>query len=217
MYTKFLAIILLSVFLSGCAGMGYVITPRPEAGTYHKVQKGETLWHISKFYGTEIDRIASANRLPNKEKIYVGQRLFIPGVVGQAELPNPGLLEKRSFTWPVKGRVISFYGNIEDSIKNKGIDIKARKGTSVLASRGGIVSYCDENMKGFGKTIIIDHGDGFSTVYAYNSQILVETGDRVSKKAVIAKVGTTGRATSPQLHFEVRKNKVAKNPFYYLP
>jgi len=72
-------------------------------------------------------------------------------------------------------------------------------------------------MKGFGKTIIIDHGDGFSTVYAYNSQLVVKLGDRVTRKMVIAKIGDTGRAQSPRLHFEIRKNKIPKNPFYYLP
>ena len=164
-----------------------------------------------------MESIAGVNRLPDKKKIYVGQRLFIPDAVEKPKLPSPKLLEEKSFIWPVKGSVVSFYGSIEDNIKNKGIDIRAREGSRVVASRGGEVSFCDENMKGFGKTIIIDHGDSFSTVYAYNSRILVEVGQPVTKETVIAKVGNTGRAPSPRLHFEIRKNKVPKNPFYYLP
>jgi len=186
-------------------------------GIYHRVQRGETLWGISQHYDIPLDTIAHANRLPDKRKIYVGQKLFIPTAASTAQLPKPALLDKKGFAWPVKGKVIAFYGSMEDNVKNKGIDIKARHGSNVRAARGGTVSYVDENMKGFGKTIIVDHGDGFSTVYAYNAAILVDAGDVVSKSTVIAKVGSTGRAAGPRLHFEIRKNKKARNPFYYLP
>jgi len=213
--SKLSAIILIILMFSGCAGVEHTITP--ERGTYHKVKKGETLWRISTYYDTDIKTIAKSNRLPDKRKIYVGQLLFIPGHTKQVKLPSPELLKKEGFAWPVRGNVVSFYGSIENKIKNKGIDIKSRSGKDVVASRSGVVSFCDENMKGFGKTIIIDHGDGFSTVYAYNSQLVVKLGDRVTRKMVIAKIGDTGRAQSPRLHFEIRKNKIPKNPFYYLP
>ena len=87
----------------------------------------------------------------------------------------------------------------------------------VAASRGGKISFVDENMKGFGKTIIIDHDDGYSTVYAYNSQILVRVDQEVEKGTVIAKAGQSGRAASPRLHFEIRKKHEPQNPFYFLP
>ena len=213
---KITLLIVLIITFSGCAGMGYIAPPRT-GGAYHKVRKGETLWRISKYYGVGIGDIASANRLPDKRKIYVGQLLFIPGGIKQAAPPHSELLEEKSFIWPVKGTVVSFYGSIEDSVKNKGIDIKVRRGVSVRASRSGTISFLDENMKGFGKTVIIDHGDGFSTVYAHNAKILVGVGQKVTKKTIIAKAGDTGRARTPRLHFEIRKNKVPKNPFYYLP
>jgi len=67
-----------------------------------------------------------------------------------------------------------------------------------------------------GKTVILDHGNNFQTVYSYNSDILVKVGDLVSQNTVIAKVGRTGRARQPSLHFEVRKNGEPQNPIYYL-
>jgi septal ring factor EnvC (AmiA/AmiB activator) len=195
--------------------MGSVVAPSPkEAGLYHKVRRKETLWRISKMYGVDLERLAAANRLHDKKKIYAGQVLFIP----QAGVTSFGESAKeKSFVWPLKGKMLSFYGSSKDGVKNKGIDIKARHGEAVIASRSGKVSFVDENMKGFGKTIIIDHDDNYSTVYAYNSQIFVEVGQRVRQGTIIAKAGQSGRAPSPRLHFEIRKKHEPQNPFYFLP
>lgn len=207
---------LVLVFLSGCGGAAYITVPTPrEPGLYHKVRRGETLWRISKTYGVDLQSVARANRLPDKQKIYTDQLLFIPQeekVVDYAESTK-----ESSFIWPVKGKVLSFYGSHKDGVKNKGIDIKARHGEAVIASRSGKVSFSDENMKGFGKTIIIDHADAYSTVYAYNSQILVKVGQYVRQGTVIAKAGQSGRAPSARLHFEIRKQHKSQNPFYFLP
>ena len=72
-------------------------------------------------------------------------------------------------------------------------------------------------MKGYGKIIIIDHGDGYQSVYAYNSLNLVKNGDYVKQNQVIAKAGKGGRAVTPSLHFEIRKKDKPRNPFHYLP
>ena len=87
---------------------------------------------------------------------------------------------------------------------------------NVTASRGGKVVYCDSHLKGFGQTVIIDHMDGFQTVYSYNADIAVKVGDMVEQKDVIAKVGSSGRAREPMLHFEIRKNGEPQNPEFYL-
>lgn len=213
---KYTVIVISLFFLSGCGGMGYVTVPTPkEPGLYHKVQKGQTLWRISKMYGIDLQTIAKANRLPDKQKIYVGQFLFIPQ--RDKVIDNVNITKETSFIWPIKGKVLSFYGSYKDGVKNKGIDIKARHGEAVVASRSGRVSFIDENMKGFGKTIIIDHDDKYSTVYAYNSQVLAKVGQRVRQGSVIAKAGQSGRAASPRLHFEIRKKHKPQNPFYFLP
>lgn len=199
-------------------------------GVYHRVEKGQSLWRISKTYGVDMEEIIDINRLPDATKLNEGQLLFIPGAednikieiaplrkTESADFENIQIPDSGDFIWPVKGRVTSFYGAKKGNIKNKGIDIQAEEGTDVLASRSGVVSYCDENLKGYGKTVIIDHRDGFSSVYAHNSEILVEPGSKVKRGERIAKVGSTGRAQSPYLHFEIRKKHLTQNPFYYLP
>lgn len=91
-------------------------------------------------------------------------------------------------------------------------------GASIYASRGGTVIYTDPTGKQttYGKYIIIDHGDGYTTIYAHCSQILVSQGQTVSRGQLIGKVGDTGRVTGPHLHFEVRKDNVRQNPMNYV-
>lgn len=120
------------------------------------------------------------------------------------------------FTWPVRGEVISPFGSKVGRVVNKGIDIQAGEGADVRAAKAGRVVYCDSHLKGFGKTVILDHGDKYQTVYAYNSDILVKVGDAVERNSVIAKAGRTGRARESMLHFEIRKDGEPQNPFYYL-
>jgi lipoprotein NlpD len=117
----------------------------------------------------------------------------------------------------VEGKVISVFGMRRSSAINKGIDIQTLEGTEILAARGGKVSFIHERMPGLGRTVILDHGDGFATVYAYIGEILVHPGQNVSQRQVIARVGRSGRALVPALHFEIRRNQRPQNPFYYLP
>jgi murein DD-endopeptidase MepM/ murein hydrolase activator NlpD len=187
-------------------------------GIYHYVKSGETLWCISKMYGLDMNSIITANRISDASDIERGQRLLIPGSNrrDRAEEEKIFVSCKDFFVWPVRGAVISPYGAKMDRTKNKGIDIKADEGGSVRASRAGKVVFCDESLKGFGKTVILDHGDSFQTVYAYNSGILVNVGDTVAQNTVIAKAGSTGRAKVSCLHFEIRKDGESQNPFHYL-
>jgi len=125
--------------------------------------------------------------------------------------------KEQGFIWPLKRKVIIFYGTKKNNIKQKGINIRGRQGEKIVAARSGRVSFCSDYVKGYGKLIIIDHSDKFQTVYAHNSQNLVKQGDEVKQGTVIAKVGSTGRVSTPQLHFEIRKDSYPMNPFYYLP
>lgn len=208
-------------FLPGCAtGPHYHEDMDKPAvpGIYHEVKKGETLWYVSRIYKVDLKRIVDANRLPNASKIEVGQLIFVPEIREEARKAtalSPVKLE--SFVWPVKGVVVSYFGSTKDMTKNSGIDIEAAKGKNVLASRSGEVTFASDFMKGYGKTIIIDHQDGFQTVYTHNAQNLVGAGENVKRGSVIARVGNTGRVGKPTLHFEIRKNHKPQNPFYYLP
>ncbi len=123
---------------------------------------------------------------------------------------------KEAFAWPVRGCIISSFGDKVGRVRNKGVDISAADGSNVRAAKAGKVVYCDSYLKGFGKTVILDHGNNYQTVYSYNQEILVRVGDVVEQNTVIARVGRTGRAKEPSLHFEIRKSGEPQNPSYYL-
>jgi len=220
-----LLILLIVVTLAGCAPLPVIkepkeVLPAPKrGGVYHKVAKGETLWRISRNYGVDIETIVESNGLSDAQHIKAGQQIFIPtGPVRPVPKVEPSpVYSKEDFIWPVRGRVISYFGEKRDSIPNKGIDIQARDGMTVAASRSGKVIFSEDKVRGFGKTVIIDHGDGIQTVYSHNSEILARVGEDVRQAQPIAKVGSTGRGSSPYLHFEIRKRHKPQNPFYYLP
>lgn len=99
---------------------------------------------------------------------------------------------------------------------HSGIDIGADYGDTVSAADSGVVIYADW-MGGYGNAVIIDHGNGISTLYGHNSELLVTEGQRVRKGQAISRVGSTGYSTGPHLHFEVRQNGSPTDPMAYLP
>jgi len=216
-------ILILALTLAGCAtGKHYPADLKSISapGSYHEVKRGETLWSIARTYDMDLKKLIAANRLPDASKIEISQLIFIPEAHARSEKPVAPPKQKaklENFIWPVKGDVISYFGSVSNMTKNKGIDIQTNMGTSILASRSGTVTFANDRLKGYGKTIIIDHMDGFETVYAHNSQNLVIADQYVKQGEVIGKAGKTGRATRPTLHFEIRKKHDPQNPFYYLP
>jgi lipoprotein NlpD len=98
---------------------------------------------------------------------------------------------------------------------NKGINIQPYGNTDIVASKAGKIVFSADGFYSYGKTLIIDHGDGFSTVYAGLSDVLVKTGDNVSKGSIIANIRQD--AKNNYLHFEIRKDHLSKNPYFYLP
>lgn len=124
--------------------------------------------------------------------------------------------------WPVPGRstISSGYGNRRSPISggsefHTGIDIPAPNGTNVIAADRGTVIFSGW-MNGYGNTVIIDHGDAISTLYAHHSRNLVSVGQVVARGQVIAEVGSTGFSTGPHLHFEVRRNGRHIDPMPFL-
>ena len=127
------------------------------------------------------------------------------------------------FMWPIPthGRVGSRFGYRTHPILrtrefHRGIDVGAATGTPLYAAADGYVRFVGW-MNGFGNVVIIDHGAGYSTVYAHNSRNRVTQGQRVNRGDHIADVGSTGMSTSPHLHFEIRRNNVAVDPQDYFP
>ena len=96
-----------------------------------------------------------------------------------------------------------------------GVDIKASMGAPVRSTAPGIVSYSGWR-QGYGKTVEIDHGHGFKTLYGHNSKLVVVVGQKVAKGQVVAHVGMTGYTTGPHLHYEVRKYDNPINPVAFL-
>jgi len=139
----------------------------------------------------------------------------------QAEQRRRRALANLSLTWPVKGRITSYFGMrmhpiLGERRMHTGVDIAASLGTPIKAAEAGGVIYSGW-LGGYGKTVIVDHGGGISTVYAHCSAILVRSGQEVYKGQTIAKIGSTGLSTGPHLHFEVRKGGVPVNPLGLLP
>lgn len=120
------------------------------------------------------------------------------------------------FIWPLKGSITKRFSDSKSS-PHKGIDIAAPSGALIVASKAGRVIYCDDEIPGYGKLVIIDHGKDISSVYAHNSKFLVRVGKFVNQGTPIALVGETGNATGPHLHFEIRKNAIPRDPLAYLP
>lgn len=207
---KYKLLILYILFLSGCATVSPLkppITPQIP-GIYHRVERGQTLWRISKIYNVDLEEIVSINRISDAASIEVGQLIFIPRRNKPQYSPYKSSGQD-DFTWPVKGRVITSFGQTYNNMINKGINIQPQKTRDVLAAAGGRVVFYTDNFEGFGKTIIIDHNNGFMTVYAKNSEVFVKAGDFVQKGTPVAKVNN-------YLHFQIRKGHIPQNPYFYL-
>jgi murein DD-endopeptidase MepM/ murein hydrolase activator NlpD len=134
----------------------------------------------------------------------------------QAISPAPAAKaeDKPEFRWPAKGRVISGFGSKGGN--GDGIAIAVPEGTSVKAAEGGTVAYAGEELKGYGKLVLVRHDNGFVSAYAHNGELNVKRGEKVSRGQTIAKSGSTGNVTSPQLHFELRKGSTPVDPTKYL-
>ncbi len=211
--------------LCGCATVPAAVTkPMPAgsgvvgvhqsgvaAGDIHRVVKGETLWRIARSYGVDVDTLASLNGITDSSVIEVGQQLRVPKVSGV-----PKFVVQEDFLWPVKGKIVGVFGQRVGDAVNKGINIQPGRKPDVIASRSGTVVFYNEDFLDMGKTVMIEHSDGFLTVYGRNDSVLVKPGDFVRQGTVIATVGHAGRDSGTYLHFQIRKGATAQNPNFYL-
>jgi murein DD-endopeptidase MepM/ murein hydrolase activator NlpD len=202
------------------------LTVAPAAGPVvvddYVVRRGETLWAIAKRVNVSLVELAAANQIGAPYEVRAGQRLRIPGPDGgtaastvAAHRPSTGAppaLSGRGFLWPVNGKVIGGFGRTQQGQRRDGIDIAAREGAPVLAAEGGVVAYAGTGIHGYGRLILLRHGEGYITTYAHNAALLVEVGELVERGQVIARVGSTGDATRSLLHFELRKGRKPIDP-----
>jgi len=207
----------------------------PVSGVLHKVAEGDTLDSIAAAYSADATSIAKQNRIVGG-KITVGMTLIVPnGKIYEPE-PTPAPVSEPSysapaysppsyvavtgnFIWPVAGRSISqYFGSTYYNPWHTGIDLPATNGLSIWAADGGTVSQVIWGWGGgYGNHIVIDHGNGFQTLYGHLSDIWVSPGQFVAQGQQIGVMGSTGWSTGTHLHFEVIINGVQVDPLGYLP
>ena len=124
-------------------------------------------------------------------------------------------VDRLSLAWPVQGSVTSRFGRRGLWGWHRGVDIKAPRGAPIHAAAPGIVVFSGRQSS-YGRVIKIAHPNGLTTIYAHNSANFVKVGDRVRGGALIGAVGRTGHATANHLHFEVRRQDVARDPLTVL-
>ncbi|BCX15079.1 MAG: hypothetical protein KatS3mg088_762 [Patescibacteria group bacterium] len=208
---------------------GQTLEILPVTGVSHKVQKGDTVYSIAKKYDASPQAIVDFpyNTFTNDETfdLAVGQIIIVPDGVMPAESPTGPVERIRqitpdagtvvasgNFVWPAAGTITQRF-----SWYHKGIDIANKSAPDVLAADAGkvIVAGWPDNY-GYGNRVVIDHGNGYKTLYAHLSAIYVKVGQTVSRGSAIGKMGSTGRSTGTHLHFEVIKSGTYLNPFSVL-
>jgi murein DD-endopeptidase MepM/ murein hydrolase activator NlpD len=122
----------------------------------------------------------------------------------------------RRFRWPARGRIISDFGTKPGGTRNEGINMALPEGADIKAVEDGTVIYSGNELKGYGNLVLVRHDDGWVSAYAHGSELLVKRGDTVSRGQTIAKAGSTGSVSQPQLHFELRRGNKPVDPMQYL-
>jgi lipoprotein NlpD len=218
--------------LAGCASQrditDYSAENPSRTNATHIVEPGETVYHIAQTYGVSVDRLMAANGIGDPRELRTGQRLVIPGshaapaAVSESSavmgLGNPWDVAPaaRQLSWPVAAGTVSSPFGMRHGAMHDGIDIAAPLGSPILAADDGVVIFAGR-LRGYGNVVIIQHSANYATVYGHNERILTREGQSVRRGEEIALMGMTGRATGPNLHFEVRFGNRPQNPLAYLP
>jgi murein DD-endopeptidase MepM/ murein hydrolase activator NlpD len=169
----------------------------------------------------EADRPQGAGKstraAPREQKALKGSKTSKPVKTVRRRISPPKLPPTRgSFIWPIRGSVISRFGSKGKGLHNDGINLAAPRGTPVQAAQAGVVAYAGNELRGFGNLVLIRHKKGIMSAYAHNDALLVKSGETVRRGQTIAKVGSTGSVSEPQLHFEIRSGRDAVDPIRFL-
>lgn len=204
----------------------------PTSGIMHKIKKGDNLKKIATLYRAKMDDIVRFNKLKEDgTDLIIGEEIMIPGgakpyvyvppvrpTIGSIAAPagSRQAAGAYGFVWPTTARNVTQYYNW----RHHAIDIAGSMATAIYAAKAGTVevSQCGWN-GGYGCYIILNHGDGYKTVYGHNSRLLVSVGERVDIGQAIALMGNTGNVrgrTGIHLHFEIRINGTLVNPLGYV-
>ncbi len=197
----------------------------PVNGVYHQVGGSDTLEAIAAAYKVEPTAIIAypLNNLDvDNPQITSGQWLIVPGgtkpyvprtvVAYSGPIPEGASKGTGIFGWPTAGQITQGYWD-----RHRALDIGAWKGAPVVAADSGYVVAAGWDDSGYGRMVVIDHSNGFQTLYAHMQVYYVEVGDSVAKGEQIGEVGSTGNSSGPHLHFEMHQSSVQRNPFGFLP
>lgn len=211
--------------------LGTVLRIPNQDGIFIKVAKNDTVAKLADKHGSYKQAVYVANLLSEETQINIGSEIFLPGAKVASPPVSTGrtsaraakttiTTSSRKFRWPVMGKISSVFGWRRSPFGRRrvfhtGLDIRAPKGRGIVAAGDGKVVHSGW-MGGYGKTIVISHPGGVSTLYGHCSSLAVNRGANVRSGQVIARVGSTGRSTGNHLHFEVRTNGTPRNPLKYL-
>jgi murein DD-endopeptidase MepM/ murein hydrolase activator NlpD len=217
--------------------VGQVLKVPPVDGVYYQVQEGDTLESISKKFSVNLEDVLNwpGNNIDlTSQKVNPGDYVMVPGgyqklmpwkipSVARAGASNNsgtacgGVKVGSGFIWPTGNHFLSPGGNDFWS-GHPGIDIAAGLGTPVRAADAGVVTMAQGGLNGgYGNVVMIDHGNGYLTVYGHLSQINVVPCQEVDAGTLIGLAGSTGNSTGPHLHFEIRLGGENIDPWYVLP
>jgi murein DD-endopeptidase MepM/ murein hydrolase activator NlpD len=196
-------------------------------GVSHKVQKGDTVYSIAKKYDSSPQAIADFpyNTFVNDEtfELAIGETIVVPdGVKKNIKAPATprtrqltpdagSVTASGAFVWPTNGTITQRF-----SWYHPAIDIANKSMPDVLAADSGKVIAAGWDSTGYGNKILIDHGNGYITLYGHLSKFYVVPGQTVSRGSAIGRMGSTGRSTGPHLHCEIRKGGTRLNPLSFL-
>jgi murein DD-endopeptidase MepM/ murein hydrolase activator NlpD len=170
----------------------------------------EVTAEVAEVNGVEISREIQSTRILSAP---VTQRVIV-GTNNPANIESFGPVSSRGFLWPTQGGVITV--GLGGYPGHTGVDIPRPAGTPIFAAAAGTVVRTVHSRVGYGLHVVIDHHNGYTTLYAHASAIHVSVGQRVNQGDVIASVGRTGNSTGNHLHFEVRRNGRIMDPAHYL-
>ncbi|ENN91564.1 M23 family metallopeptidase [Bartonella schoenbuchensis] len=137
-------------------------------------------------------------------------------VVDSDDVVAPQATGISKMRWPVRGRLLSHFGQKKGTVVSRGIEITVPEGSSVKAAENGVVIYASDGLKELGNVVMIRHEDNIITIYGHNDKLVVSRGQKVRRGDEIAKSGVSGDATTPRVYFEVRKDTVPVDPIKYL-
>lgn len=200
----------------------------PFDGVLHVVKPGDTLAGLAARYKSDMGKITAfpLNDLPDSSAaLKIGSQIVIPDGskpfvtpqiatgVRRADAPADAARGSGSFSWPASGNITQqFWGG------HRAIDIGSWVGAPVKSADSGYVVLAGGGWNGgYGNHVIVDHGNGFTTLYAHLNSIFVRPGESISRGQQIGTVGNTGNSTGPHLHFEIRYQGTPRNPFNWLP